>query len=120
MIAALWNAVMCLAISIVCWSYLLGSRSEDRLSIVANAGLLLLAVGMFVSAFAPMARHADLAWWTMLSRTGAAVVAAALYERRFGTRAQLLALWVHVSATPRRWLDTYRRIRIALHMVSRR
>lgn len=119
MILALWNVLVCVVISLVCWSYLLGSRAEDKLSIAANVGLLLLAVGMFVSAFAPLGHDASVGWWSVLARTGGAVVAVALYERRFGTRSQALALALHFMGIPARLLDAWQRVRDAYRLVRR-
>lgn len=95
MILTTWNLVVCLVVSLVCWSFLLGARPESRHDLIFNAGLLLLAVGMFTSAFAPIVRDHELGWWTVLARTGAAIVAGLMYETRFGVRNQALALYLH-------------------------
>lgn len=111
MIAAIWNLLVCLVVSLVCWSFLLGNRTGGRHELALNAGLLLLAVGMFTSAFAPIVRDHELGWWTLLARTGSALVAAVLYESRFGTRAQALALYLH-------WRQALARLRELLARVQ--
>lgn len=117
MIVALWNLIVCLAVSVVCWSFLLGRHGEDRLAIVTNAGLLLLAVGMFASAFAPFVRADTPTWWTLLARTGAACVGGVLYEQRFGVRAQATALALHFLRWPARLRAAIARIRAGVHLV---
>lgn len=116
----LWNLAMCLVISVACWSFLLSNHGSDRISIASNAGLLLLAVGMFVSAFAPIVRNDEPGWWSLLARTGGAIVAAVLYEQRFGVRAQLQALIDHFRSCPARWRATLDRLQQVYHLMVRR
>jgi hypothetical protein len=114
---ALWNLMVCLIVSVVCWSFLLGRHAENRLAIVTNAGLLLLAVGMFASAFAPFVRGESPTWWALLARTGAACVGGVMYEQRFGVRAQAFALAMHFIRWPARLRAAIARIRSGVHLV---
>lgn len=120
MILAILNVLACVVISLACWSFLLSSRSESRLAIAMNFGLLLLAVGTFVSAFAPLVRGSDAGWWTVMARTGGAVVAGVLYERRFGIRAQARALLEHVRVWASSWKQTAARIQHAWELIRHR
>jgi hypothetical protein len=85
--------------------------------IVTNAGLLLLAVGMFASAFAPFVRGESPTWWALLARTGAACVGGVMYEQRFGVRAQAFALAMHFIRWPARLRAAIARIRSGVHLV---
>lgn len=114
---AFCNLIVCLIVSVVCWSFLLGRHGEDRLAIITNAGLLLLAVGMFASAFAPFVRGESPAWWALLARTGAACVGGVMYEQRFGVRAQALALVIHFIRWPARIRAAIARVRAGAHLV---
>jgi hypothetical protein len=64
-------------------------------------------------------RHDVPSWWTLQSRTGAAIVAGVLYERRFGTRAQLAALVLHYSGFPARLRNAWLRLRDVYRLVRR-
>jgi hypothetical protein len=119
-ILTMLNVLACAVISLACWSFLLSSRSESRLAIAINLGLLLLAVGTFVSAFAPLVRGSDAGWWTVMARTGGATVAAVLYERRFGMRAQARALVDHVHVWMASWKQTVARLQHAWQLIRHR
>lgn len=114
---AIWNLLVCIIISVVCWSFLLGRHSEDRFAIITNVGLLLVAVGMFASAFAPFVRGESPTWWALLARTGAACIGGTLYEQRFGVRAQAFALALHFIRWPARFRAWVARIREGVHLV---
>jgi hypothetical protein len=114
---ASWNALVCLALSVVCWSFLLASHGEGRLERLNNVVLLLAAVAYFVAALAPFAHAERVAWWTLLARTCAALIAGVMYHDRFGIGAQARALLTHFLRIPERVRASIARIRAHVHLV---
>lgn len=91
---SLMDVVLCAVVAWVSGAFLLAGHGDRAARIGFNLGLLLLAVGAVAMACLPLPAAGPLRWWPLLAKLGGAVVAAGLYERRFGWRPQGRALWL--------------------------
>lgn len=90
---SLLDVMLCTLVAWVSGAFLLAGHGDRAVRIGFNLGLLLLAVGAVAMACLPLPAAGPLRWWPLLAKLGGAVVAAGLYERRFGWWPQVRALW---------------------------
>lgn len=102
--------VACVMVSITCWSFLLAGRGDGWRAIVHGLGLLAIAVGSFTTAAATTVHGRLPSFWVVLMVLGAGVVAAGLYETRFGFKQQLRCLFAHYA-------ETVGRVRLVLELL---
>lgn len=114
---SLLDVVLCALVAWVSGAFLLAGHGDRVVRIGFNVGLLLLVVGCVALACLPLPAAGLLRWWPMLAKLGGAMVAAGLYERRFGWRPQARALWEAVSHV---WARMARRLRYRRSRSNRR
>ena len=97
----LLNTLACFLIFVVAGSFLIArDPPKDIMQGVAQIGLLLTMVGSFVTGVAPFIDVMSPGWWSVMLRTGVAMIALQQYDRAYGLRRQWLAFIDNITAAP--------------------
>lgn len=87
------STASCVVIAWVAISFfLMRGEPRDLWSLVFQVGLIMVIASAASTPLALLQRGEAPSWWAVMQRVGGAVVAACLYENRFGVKRQILQL----------------------------